>query len=1078
MAFDQNSIPQDLRPLNVARTVAEEPRIAVATTTNQGFFPNPSHDSGSPSSIPVFYPATVPDAGFLSLGYGNAVAAAAGQGAATSAWGSRVPVLTPVAHASGNPVVGYGYSPNLGNRVFSNAVDQAGNDMGPGFAYGQNLGGRVVSGGSGSDQVTSNSDVALGYCLNPNLGSRGSGSGVDQASDEGGDDSVSGKKVKFLCSFGGKILPRPSDGVLRYVGGQTRIISVRRDVNFDELVQKMTDTYGQPVVIKYQLPDEDLDALVSVSCPDDLDNMMDEYEKLLERSSDGSAKLRVFLFSALEFDPSGMMHFGDVHDSGLRYVEAVNGITEGGGGGGGITRKESMASQTSTQNSDFSGTEAVDGLLLSQGEANGPPSTSILSPRGNSGSSLDTAPKMVIVDPNPAIYADPSAVSLGIPVMKSGAPQTLSSQPEVESERVPLTIAQQQMGIDLLQHGADIPPPGPYMQAYADPRQEVINRADYVHFTPQMGFPGQLLGHAANVHNQPHLRDNAAGLNSQQFVPAMHMTMTASSHVGIRPTMVMQPQQTLLEQYPDETTYGTRVVQLPLEQSYNMYPAQVPPAVVGGAYGWPQIPQAEHVVISDGAVPHQHVIIPQKIPKLDDCHMCQKALPHAHSDPMTQEQRDSAASSISDSNSVYRSLRLEDAMRTRPVNRVMVTGALGEGIVEQGAGPQMRVFSHMDHQVGVPQSESLGFSQNVEAQRENERIFQKMECTDHPRAPVTQGAMGLVGEVPSSYGGFVGAVSPSHVNSDIPRVGIVHVKSSERLVHEHPKENSSKLTAVVSKEDAVSPSTSSEHLRPIDGMMEALRVWHTEFNVNNEQNKLPVDKFRKEDIMDGRLQHLAGDEVLLDNTFCQPGMVLETNQMKATEVLPCSSTDVPYMNRPLESYEVAQPPVLGNPLSYQKSNVGTQHLDSGEVRYISPPFSAAEPANLVDRIPPAADWKEEISQLQPKIVLNNAEAVTANVNMSSLSPSGRAGDAQDSSNSLFSNQDPWNFRQDTQFPPPKPNKFATKKEVFLPRDPFNENRLGNVGELITDAQLENAFYQPYSDANKDINSERTSSQKG
>ncbi|WVZ25628.1 hypothetical protein V8G54_004172 [Vigna mungo] len=35
----------------------------------------------------------------------------------------------------------------------------------------------------------------------------------------------------------------------------------------NDLVQKMVSTFGQHVVIKYQLPDEDLDALVSVSCP-------------------------------------------------------------------------------------------------------------------------------------------------------------------------------------------------------------------------------------------------------------------------------------------------------------------------------------------------------------------------------------------------------------------------------------------------------------------------------------------------------------------------------------------------------------------------------------------------------------------------------------------------------------------------------------------------------------------------------------------------------------------------------------------------------------------------------------------
>ncbi|KAK1323188.1 hypothetical protein QJS10_CPA02g01208 [Acorus calamus] len=85
----------------------------------------------------------------------------------------------------------------------------------------------------------------------------------------------------------------------RYVGGQTRIVSVRRDVSFREIVRKMTDVYGggggghrQAVAIKYQLPDEDLDALVSVSGAEDLENMMEEYEKLPPSPSSASSSSR------------------------------------------------------------------------------------------------------------------------------------------------------------------------------------------------------------------------------------------------------------------------------------------------------------------------------------------------------------------------------------------------------------------------------------------------------------------------------------------------------------------------------------------------------------------------------------------------------------------------------------------------------------------------------------------------------------------------------------------------------------------------------------------------------------------
>lgn len=59
--------------------------------------------------------------------------------------------------------------------------------------------------------------------------------------DEGGDGGVGGgggealspsNKIKFLCSHGGKILPRPGDRHLKYVGGETWVISISRDASF------------------------------------------------------------------------------------------------------------------------------------------------------------------------------------------------------------------------------------------------------------------------------------------------------------------------------------------------------------------------------------------------------------------------------------------------------------------------------------------------------------------------------------------------------------------------------------------------------------------------------------------------------------------------------------------------------------------------------------------------------------------------------------------------------------------------------------------------------------------------------
>lgn len=138
-------------------------------------------------------------------------------------------------------------------------------------------------------------------------------------------DSASAK-MKVLCSLGGKILPRPSDGKLRYVGGETRIIRMSNNISWQELMQKTSSIYNQACTIKYQLPGEDLDALVSVSCDEDLQNMMEECSGL----EDGrSQKLRMFLFSNTELDDSQFGMASTEGDSEIQYVAAVNGMDLG-----------------------------------------------------------------------------------------------------------------------------------------------------------------------------------------------------------------------------------------------------------------------------------------------------------------------------------------------------------------------------------------------------------------------------------------------------------------------------------------------------------------------------------------------------------------------------------------------------------------------------------------------------------------------------------------------------------------------------------------------------------------------------
>lgn len=113
-------------------------------------------------------------------------------------------------------------------------------------------------------------------------------------------DDNSAPRIRLMCSFGGRILPRPHDNQLRYVGGDTRIVAVHRSCTFATLLSKLAKfTATTDVTIKYQLPNEDLDALISITSDEDIENMMEEYDRLVAHGSSSNARaprLRLFLF--------------------------------------------------------------------------------------------------------------------------------------------------------------------------------------------------------------------------------------------------------------------------------------------------------------------------------------------------------------------------------------------------------------------------------------------------------------------------------------------------------------------------------------------------------------------------------------------------------------------------------------------------------------------------------------------------------------------------------------------------------------------------------------------------------------
>ncbi|GFS34511.1 octicosapeptide/Phox/Bem1p family protein [Actinidia rufa] len=133
-------------------------------------------------------------------------------------------------------------------------------------------------------------------------------------------------KVKFMCSYGGKIHPRPHDNQLSYIGGETKILAVDRSTKFAGLVAKLSALCDADVCFKYQLPGEDLDALISVTNDDDLEHMMHEYDRLY-RASSKPARMRLFLFPANQAAGSAeeeRFSSGEGKSDKERFVDALN----------------------------------------------------------------------------------------------------------------------------------------------------------------------------------------------------------------------------------------------------------------------------------------------------------------------------------------------------------------------------------------------------------------------------------------------------------------------------------------------------------------------------------------------------------------------------------------------------------------------------------------------------------------------------------------------------------------------------------------------------------------------------------
>ncbi|XP_022715031.1 uncharacterized protein LOC111274561 [Durio zibethinus] len=140
---------------------------------------------------------------------------------------------------------------------------------------------------------------------------------------------VPGARLRLMCSFGGHIMPRPHDKSLCYVGGETRIVAVDRHCSLSAFCNRLSRALlnGRPFTLKYQLPNEDFDSLVSVVTDEDLENMIEEYDRLTASSASSvtSSRIRLFLFFNKPDSAAFMGPLLNDAKSETWFVDALNG---------------------------------------------------------------------------------------------------------------------------------------------------------------------------------------------------------------------------------------------------------------------------------------------------------------------------------------------------------------------------------------------------------------------------------------------------------------------------------------------------------------------------------------------------------------------------------------------------------------------------------------------------------------------------------------------------------------------------------------------------------------------------------
>ncbi|XVE72127.1 hypothetical protein DITRI_Ditri11bG0013600 [Diplodiscus trichospermus] len=155
-------------------------------------------------------------------------------------------------------------------------------------------------------------------------------------------------KLRLMCSYGGHIIPRPQTKTLYYFGGENRIITIPTATATLTLSSLTTHISAflhltTPFILKYQLPNQDLDSLISISTDDDLQIMLEEHSRLSSSTSTTPSRIRLFLFPVVNSGNAELSH--PKRESW--FVDALRSARVGFGGESG-EQAESIALETSS----------------------------------------------------------------------------------------------------------------------------------------------------------------------------------------------------------------------------------------------------------------------------------------------------------------------------------------------------------------------------------------------------------------------------------------------------------------------------------------------------------------------------------------------------------------------------------------------------------------------------------------------------------------------------------------------------------------------------------------------------------